>query len=196
MEKCLVATFHNPDFISTLKFSLKYLPFLEKFSLGAKVKNCDFLRLAEATNIMASEWKINDGLRRSMKEKKWVWEATIVLKRFHINFKRDWIFIRSETKKKRSTFSILDFTFVAMRDAKKITSHASISLSNWKFLGLFLLFSSSPPSPSSYGDCSLIIGMRKMEIDSSNLIWWNLFDVSLVAVWNFFFTHECLKAFY
>lgn len=84
--KCLVATFYNPDFISTLKITFKFSSLSPR---GRKLENLVALMAEEGgkKNVLASaneESTCARGEKRLESRK-----STIVLNRFRINFKCD-----------------------------------------------------------------------------------------------------------
>lgn len=86
MAKCLVedfATFHDSDFISTLKI---YFSVLSPFTSKAKIEIL-YGSVAESTFSPSARKKLPETTCASGKQR--LKEATIILKRFHINSKCD-----------------------------------------------------------------------------------------------------------
>lgn len=148
----------------TILISLAPWKFTFKFFFSARRQKLWFSSPRWRNHVIASvSEKINVSLRRRASA-----EVTIILKRFHINFKCDWIFILRETKQKNSSSSSCE---MQRKLCLMLQYHCQIEIP-W-FIPVFYLI-----HPSHHADQENLFEDYRLDIDFLNLIKM-LFDVSL-----------------
>lgn len=151
MAKCLVedfATFHNSDFISTLKF---YFSVLSPSPRRRKLRFFTVRRRNQHSQHLRGK---NPSCARGEQCLK---KATITLKRFHINSKCDWVSFLA----KRSVFP--------SHEMQENYVSCLVSLSNWKFLGF-------PSSSAHHSPSFPHADQKSRRIDNRCWYWFHKFN--------------------